>query len=138
VSQTALDVTRERLGEAGQSVQWLCADITKATLPATSFDVWHDRAVFHFLTSAADRAAYVQSAARSVKPGGRVIVSTFGPQGPTQCSGLATMRYDAEGLHHEFGNRFQLIESSTELHATPSGTQQQFLYCYCRLVSAGR
>jgi SAM-dependent methyltransferase len=134
VSQTALDVTKARLGEAAQSVQWLCADITQATLPAMSFDVWHDRAVFHFLTSVADREAYVQSAARSVKPGGRVIVSTFGPLGPTQCSGLATMRYDAEGLHHEFGNRFQLIESSTELHETPFGTKQQFLYCYCRLI----
>jgi 2-polyprenyl-3-methyl-5-hydroxy-6-metoxy-1,4-benzoquinol methylase len=134
VSQTALDVTRARLGEAAQNVRWLCADITEAALPATSFDVWHDRAVFHFMTSAADRAAYVQSAARSVKRGGHVIVSTFGPQGPTQCSGLATRRYDAEGLHHEFGHRFQLIESSTELHETPFGTQQQFLYCHYRLV----
>jgi 2-polyprenyl-3-methyl-5-hydroxy-6-metoxy-1,4-benzoquinol methylase len=134
VSQTAIGVTRARLGAAAQSVQWLYADITKVTLPAASFDVWHDRAVFHFLTSVADRVAYVQSVAQSVKAGGRVIVSTFGPQGPTQCSGLATVRYDAEGLHHEFGNRFQLIESSTELHETPFGTQQQFLYCYCRLV----
>ncbi len=135
VSQTALDVTRERLGEPGKGVKWICADVTQADLPAHGFDVWHDRAVFHFLTAPEQRVAYVRLAAQAVKPGGHAIVSTFGPQGPTKCSGLDVMRYDAGSLHSEFGERFKLIASSKELHQTPSGTIQQFLYCYyCRLI----
>jgi len=134
VSQTALDATRARLGKAGERIHWLCADVTQADLPAHSFDVWHDRAVFHFLTTPEQRNAYVQLAARAVRPGGHVIVSTFGPEGPTTCSGLDVARYDAGSLHSKFGERFRLIESSMELHRTPFGSTQQFLYCYCRLV----
>ena len=134
VSQTALDVTRARLGEAGKQVAWICADVTQADLPARAYDVWHDRAVFHFLVQQEQRNAYVRLAARAVKPGGHIIVSTFGPEGPTKCSGLDAVRYDAESLHGEFGTRFRLVQSSEELHRTPSGTVQQFLYCYCRLV----
>ncbi len=134
VSQTALDVTRARLGEAGKQVAWICADVTQADLPARTYDVWHDRAVFHFLVQQEQRNAYVRLAARAVKPGGHIIVSTFGPEGPTKCSGLDAVRYDAESLHGEFGTRFRLVQSSEELHRTPSGTVQQFLYCYCRLV----
>jgi ubiquinone/menaquinone biosynthesis C-methylase UbiE len=134
VSQTALDVTKTRVGEAGKGVRWLCADVTRISLPEHSFDVWHDRAVFHFLTNPEDRIAYVRLVARAVKSGGHVIVSTFGPEGPIKCSGLNTMRYDAEGLHDEFGDQFKLVESSIELHETPLGTTQQFVYCYCRVV----
>jgi 2-polyprenyl-3-methyl-5-hydroxy-6-metoxy-1,4-benzoquinol methylase len=134
VSQTALDITKARLGEAGERIHWICADVTQADLPAHSFHVWHDRAVFHFLIEPEQRKAYVQLTARAVRPGGHVIVSTFGPEGPTKCSGLDVARYDADSLHGEFGRRFKLVESSKELHKTPSGTTQQFLYCYCRLV----
>lgn len=134
VSQTALDVTRARIGEAGNRIQWICADVTQADLPNHSFDVWHDRAVFHFLIAPEQRIAYVQLAARAVRSGGHVIVSTFGPEGPVRCSGLDVARYNADSLHHEFGNPFKLINSSKELHETPFGTTQQFLYCYCRLV----
>jgi 2-polyprenyl-3-methyl-5-hydroxy-6-metoxy-1,4-benzoquinol methylase len=134
VSQTALDTTKARLGEAGERIHWICADVAQTDLPAHSFDVWHDRAVFHFLIEPEQRMAYVQLAARAVRPGGHVIVSTFGPEGPTQCSGLDVARYDADSLHGEFGSRFKLVESSKELHQTPFGTTQQFLYCYCRLV----
>jgi 2-polyprenyl-3-methyl-5-hydroxy-6-metoxy-1,4-benzoquinol methylase len=134
LSQTALDVTRARLGEAGKRVRWLCTDVTQADLPARSFDVWHDRAVFHFLTKPEARLAYVRNVAGAVKQGGHVIVSTFGPQGPEECSGLHVIRYDAATLHQEFGSRFLLVASSKELHETPFGTTQQFLYCYCRLV----
>lgn len=133
ISQTAIDVAKERLGDAGKSVQWYCADITEANLPASRFDVWHDRAVFHFLTKPEQRLAYVKQVLRSVKSGGHVIVSTFGPEGPEKCSGLEVVRYDADGLHDQFGKSFQLIESSTEIHHTPFGTEQQFLYCYCKL-----
>jgi 2-polyprenyl-3-methyl-5-hydroxy-6-metoxy-1,4-benzoquinol methylase len=133
ISQAALEVAQERLGNAGQAVQWLRADVVHASLPARSYDVWHDRAVFHFLTKPEERAAYVRNAAAAVKGGGHVIVSTFGPEGPTKCSGLDVVRYDAESLHDEFGPRFRLVESSKELHDTPFGTTQQFLYCFCTL-----
>jgi SAM-dependent methyltransferase len=133
ISQTAIDANRRRLGSAAQRIHWMVADITKVELEPYAFDVWHDRAVFHFLTASADRAAYVRQVAHAVKPGGHVIVSTFGPEGPTRCSGLDVVRYDADSLHTEFGGRFRLVESSKQLHRTPFGTQQQFLYCYCRL-----
>ncbi len=133
VSQSAIDLTKGRLGAAAEQVRWLVADITKIELELGAYDLWHDRAVFHFLTDREQRTAYVRQVARSVKPGGHIIVSTFGPEGPTKCSGLEVMRYDAESLHREFGARFRLIESSKEVHHTPFGTTQQFLYCYCRI-----
>jgi 2-polyprenyl-3-methyl-5-hydroxy-6-metoxy-1,4-benzoquinol methylase len=133
VSEKAIEVTKARLGAAAEKVQWLVSEIETARLPAQSYDVWHDRAVFHFLTTPEKRLAYVRQTAHAVKPGGHVIVSTFGPEGPMECSGLKVMRYDAEELHDEFGAKFRLIESAKELHQTPLGTTQQFLYCYCRV-----
>jgi len=133
ISQTAIDANKKRLGKPSEGVQWLVADITKVDLEPSSYNVWHDRAVFHFLTSPSDRVAYVRQVSRAVKPGGSVIVSTFGPEGPTKCSGLDVVRYDAESLHEEFGVRFRLLDSCKELHHTPFGTVQQFLYCYCRV-----
>ena len=133
VSQTAMDVTKTRLGLAAEQVHWLVADITEAQLEPGAYDVWHDRAVFHFLTTSEHRVAYVRQVAHAVKPGGHVIISTFGPEGPTKCSGLDVIRYDAESLHDQFGVRFRLVESSKELHRTPFGTTQQFLFCYCKV-----
>ena len=133
VSQTAVDLTKRRLGLLARQVKWIVADITQVQLESFAYDVWHDRAVFHFLTSIEQRAAYVRNVAKAVNHGGHVIVSTFGPEGPTKCSGLEVMRYDAELLHSEFGTRFRLIESLKELHRTPFGTTQQFLYCYCKV-----
>lgn len=133
ISPTAIDVARKRVRDPGQNVTWIVGDITRVALPGQSYDLWHDRAVFHFLTAQEDRAAYVQRVADSMKPGGHVIVATFGPEGPTQCSGLDVVRYDAQSLHAEFGRHFQLMESTTELHQTPFGTTQQFLYCLCRV-----
>ncbi len=133
LSQTAIDVARQRLGGKADQVGWYCADVITATLPQQYFDVWHDRAVFHFLTDETDRARYVQQVMRSVKRGGNVIISTFGPEGPQKCSGLDVMRYSADTLHNEFGRDFLLIESSTETHLTPWGATQQFLYCFCRI-----
>jgi SAM-dependent methyltransferase len=133
ISHTAIEHTKKRLGARSETVTWLVADIMQAKLPAETYDVWHDRAVFHFLTEPAQRATYVRQVTSSVKRGGHVIVGTFGPAGPTMCSGLHVMRYDAESLHGEFGPRFRLVESSKELHKTPFGTTQQFLYCYCVL-----
>jgi hypothetical protein len=108
-----------------EQVKWIEADITQVHFESFNYDVWHDRAVFHFLTSNEHRAAYVRNVAKAVNPGGHVIVRTFGPEGPTKCSGLEVVRYDAES---EFGRRFRLVQSLKELHRTPFGTTQQFLY----------
>jgi len=133
ISPTAIEQTKKRLGTAAARVHWLSADITDTHLKPNAYDVWHDRAVFHFLTAPETRIAYVRQIARAVKPGGHVIVSTFGPEGPTKCSGLDVVRYDAQSLHQEFGLHFHLLESSKELHRTPFDTIQQFLYCFCRM-----
>ena len=126
-------MTKKRLGAAAEKIHWIAADVTQAPLAPESYEVWHDRAVFHFLTRQEQRAAYVQQVTHSVKHGGHVIVSTFGPEGPVKCSGLDVVRYDADGLHEQFGKRFSLLDSVKELHQTPFGTTQQFLYCFCRI-----
>jgi SAM-dependent methyltransferase len=133
VSPTAIDVTKRRLGHAAERVHWIIGDITNAELSPSAYDLWHDRAVFHFLRSVNERAAYVRQVAKAVRPGGHVLVSTVGPEGPAKCSGLEVVRYDAQSLHAEFGVNFRLLESLKELHKTPFGTTQQFLYCLCRV-----
>jgi 2-polyprenyl-3-methyl-5-hydroxy-6-metoxy-1,4-benzoquinol methylase len=132
LSAAALLAAQQRLGERGKGVEWLQADITTATLPEHAYDVWHDRAVFHFLTSPEDRAAYLRAVMRAVKPGGHVIVATFAEDGPTQCSGLPVVRYSPAELHAQFGKPFELLRQEREDHHSPSGTVQKFIYCYCR------
>lgn len=134
LSAAALSVAKARLGQRASEVQWFEGDITKITLPVHAFDVWHDRAVFHFLTDKEDREAYVGTVLRSVKPSGHVIVATFAEDGPLQCSGLPVMRYGSSELHAEFGSPFDLVKHEREEHHTPFGTVQNFLYCYCRKV----
>ncbi len=131
LSASALDVARKRLGTEGDRVTWIPGDICTVTLPDQTYDIWHDRAVFHFLTDPADRTAYVQQVMKSVKPGGHVIVATFSPDGPEQCSGLPVARYAPEELHQEFGPSFELIEHMNEEHKTPWGSVQHFIYCHC-------
>lgn len=133
ISQKAIDVACSRLGVRANAVSWTVADVTEADLPPNRFDVWHDRAVFHFLTTEEERVAYVAQVSKSMKIGGHVIVATFGPEGPTKCSGLDVVRYDANSLHAAFGKHFCLLDSATELHQTPFGTTQQFLYCMCKV-----
>lgn len=132
LSLAALVQAQRRLEDAARAVVWQHADVLTFELPATSFDVWHDRAVFHFLTDAADRARYVAQVRRAVKPGGFVLVATFAEDGPTRCSGLEVARYSPETLHGEFGDDFDLIESRREAHTTPWGAPQSFTYCLCR------
>jgi 2-polyprenyl-3-methyl-5-hydroxy-6-metoxy-1,4-benzoquinol methylase len=132
ISATALQVAQQRLGEYAAHITWLEADITQARLPHHFYDVWHDRAVFHFLTRPQDRQSYIESVQHSVKPGGHVIVATFASDGPTSCSGLNIVQYSPEGLHAEFGADFQLADSTRETHETPFGTEQRFIFCYCR------
>jgi SAM-dependent methyltransferase len=136
LSHAALTESRRRLGARGDSVRWMEADITRAEFEPHSFDLWHDRAVFHFLTTPEDRVAYVRQVLRAVKPGGYVVVATFGSDGPTQCSGLPVMRYAPDELHAEFGNAFTLLAHEEQLHHTPFGTDQQFIYCMCRKSAA--
>lgn len=136
ISEKALDVAQERLADKAKRVRWIAADITEVELPIKKYDVWHDRAVFHFLTEPEQREAYVRQVVRSVKNGGTVIMATFGPDGPDSCSGLPTVKYDSDSLHDEFGARFKLVVSLTEEHKTPLGTTQQFLYCFCKVESA--
>lgn len=133
IAHTALEHDRTRLGPAAQAVQWIVGDVTHISLPRHSFDIWHDRAVFHFLTHPAQRAAYVRQVASALKPGGRMIIATFGLEGPQKCSGLDVVRYDAPSLLNEFGAQFRLVESLLETHQTPFGIAQQFLYCSCVL-----
>lgn len=133
ISRTAIEHAKKRVGSASSKAVWLVADVTNTELPVHAYDVWHDRAVFHFLTKPEQRLAYVRQVANAVKPGGHVIVGTFGLEGPVKCSGLDAVRYDVDSLQAQFGSRFRLIESVTELHHTPFGATQQFLYC-CFIV----
>lgn len=134
LAESALAASRARLGERASQVEWIAGDITEVELPAARYDVWHDRAVFHFLTDPADRARYVEQVLRAVKPGGHVIVAAFGPGGPLQCSGLDVVRYDPDALHAQFGAPFRLLGHETEIHHTPAGREQEFVYCYCLRV----
>jgi ubiquinone/menaquinone biosynthesis C-methylase UbiE len=134
LSAAALNEARKRLGEKERRVRWIEADITEVDLPARRYDIWHDRAVFHFLTEPEQRAAYVRAVSRSVKPGGHVIVATFAENGPLKCSDLPVMRYSADELHDQFGESFKLLTHCTEQHHTPAGKVQPFVYCYCRLL----
>ena len=135
ISSEALAIAQKRLGDKQQKVVWHSADILKAELPAHHYDVWHDRAVFHFLTNEDDRARYVKQVCHALKPGGKVIISTFGPDGPLKCSGLPIVRYDHDSLHDEFGAMFKLIEHGQEDHLTPDGSVQKFVYCFCKMES---
>jgi SAM-dependent methyltransferase len=133
LSATALAVARTRLGTRANRVQWIEGDILKAALPEAGYSVWHDRAVFHFLTAPGDRARYVSQVHRAVRSGGFVLVATFADDGPTHCSGLEVDRYSPEALHAEFGAPFRLMASEREEHVTPRGVHQAFIYCLCRM-----
>lgn len=135
LSARALEVCRERLGERAARVRWWVGDVLTHAFEPGSVDVWHDRAVFHFLTGEEQRRRYVAQVCRALKPGGFAIVGAFGPEGPLQCSGLPVARYAPGELHGEFGDRFRLLEHRTSVHRTPTGASQQFVYCYCRLQS---
>lgn len=132
LSERALEVCQTRLAARAANVRWLVADVLEHEFSPRSVDVWHDRAVFHFLTEHDQRRRYVEQVLRALKPGGHAIVGAFGPQGPTQCSGLPVARYSSDELHGQFGSRFHLLEHSTTVHTTPWGTEQQFVYCLCR------
>jgi SAM-dependent methyltransferase len=127
ISATALVRAKARLGERGSSVVWVTADVTAWT-PVGRYDLWHDRAVFHFLTEAKDKEAYVAALKAGVGEGGQIIIGTFALDGPERCSGLPVCRYDADGLAAALGTGFRLLETLPEVHVTPAGTAQRFQY----------
>ena len=131
LSPAALAVSQNRLGDRAVKVRWVVADVLRTVFERT-YTVWHDRAVFHFLTDASDRAAYVDQVRSAVKPGGYVLVATFAEDGPERCSGLTVVRYSAAELHSQFGDDFRLLRSEHEDHRTPRGAEQSFIYCLCR------
>jgi SAM-dependent methyltransferase len=133
LAPAALALAQQRLGARASRVRWLSADVRDALLPHAAYGVWHDRAVFHFLTSADDRARYVAQAGRAVRPGGHVIVASFSPEGPPKCSGLDVVRYSPQSMHTEFGEEFRLLDSVREDHHTPGGIVQAFVYCLFRV-----
>lgn len=129
----ALEIARARLGPSSVHVQWMEADVLTAALPSQHYGVWHDRAVFHFLTNRGDRERYVAQARRAIRPGGHIIVASFAHDGPQRCSGLDAIRYSPTAMQAEFGAGFTLLASTRENHRTPNGTVQQFVYCLCRV-----
>jgi len=132
LAQAALDTAQARLGARASGVDWIQGDVTTPLLAEQSVDFWHDRAVFHFLNDPESRAAYLRQVARAVKPGGHVMVATFGPDGPERCSGLPVTRYSADGIHAVFGRGFSKLGEASEAHQTPWGSEQAFVYCFCR------
>lgn len=128
LSDAALDVARQRLGEDAAHVHWLADDVRSAPLGEGAFDLWHDRAVLHFLTDPADAAAYVRRASRALAPGGRLVIGGFAPDGPARCSGLVVARRSPEEVAALFGDGFKLLESRREIHHTPGGNDQAFAW----------
>jgi ubiquinone/menaquinone biosynthesis C-methylase UbiE len=132
IAPGALERARQRLGSGGMNVRWIESDVLQAQLPERQFDVWHDRALFHFLIDAEARLQYISKAAVAVKSGGHLILATFASDGPERCSGLPTMRYSPEELAREAREYFAPVETQREIHTTPEGTDQSFIYCRFR------
>jgi SAM-dependent methyltransferase len=131
VSARALDRARAEFDGNPELVSWEVADVRDHDF-GRRFALWHDRALFHFMVSAADRAGYLATLRRSVAPGADLVIATFGPSGPETCSGLPVARYDANALAAEFGPAFELADSQLRDHRTPSGSRQQFMYAHLR------
>ena len=127
LSGSALDAAKQRIGVAAGEIDWIVADVTTWT-PSRTYEVWHDRAAFHFLTAAHDRAAYIDRLRRAVVAGGHVIIATFALDGPEKCSGLPVQRYDAKSLAAELGSDFELVETQSDVHRTPWDSTQSFQF----------
>ena len=128
IAARSIEQAKSRLGEQADKIAWIEADATNYNF-REKYDIWHDRAVFHFLTDIQDRKRYVDAVQHSLKIGGHLIMATFCLKGPRKCSGLPVVRYSPETLHNEFGNNFALVETFVEVHLTPSRAQQEFIYC---------
>ena len=133
ISPVVLQRAQRRLGARGRSIEWLEADVTRFE-PSHSWDLWHDRAVLHFLTDPEDVAGYRRSMLAALAPDGQAVIATFGPEGPPKCSGLHVHRYDPDSLLEVLGPKMQLVESVIEEHVTPKHAMQQFLFCRFRRI----
>ena len=133
LARSPLEAAKSRLGSRASLVRWVEADVLTAKLPEHRYGMWHDRAVFHFLSRVEDQARYVKQVQRAVRPGGHVVVASFAPEGPRRCSGLEVVRYSCESMHAQFGSNFTLVDSLREEHRTPGGALQAFVYCLCRV-----
>jgi ubiquinone/menaquinone biosynthesis C-methylase UbiE len=133
IASSAISRAKQRLGDAAVRITWIESDVLQAPLGDGSYDLWHDRAVFHFFVDEKERRQYISKASRALKPEGQLILATFASDGPSRCSGLPTMRYAPETLALEVQEYFTLLESHFETHSTPQGKDQQFIYCrFCR------
>lgn len=129
LSRTALATAKKRLRGNADAVTWLEGDVTAVSLPTGGYDVWHDRAVFHFLTDDEQKRRYVAGLSQATKPGSHLIMATFAPEAPPRCSGLPVQRYEAGQLEAVLGSGFELRRQRKELHITPGGTEQMYAYC---------
>jgi trans-aconitate methyltransferase len=127
LSASALEEAKNRLGRRADGINWITADVTDWE-PSSTYDLWHDRAAFHFLTEAADRDAYIVRLKKAVRAGGHVIIATFAPDGPEKCSGLPIVRYDPKAVASALGPEFELIDSRRHDHVTPGGNMQRFQF----------
>jgi 2-polyprenyl-3-methyl-5-hydroxy-6-metoxy-1,4-benzoquinol methylase len=127
LSATALELAKERIGPSSAAVDWIVADVT-TWKPVRQYEVWHDRAAFHFLTDPDDRRAYLDCLQSAVAPGGQVIIGTFALDGPEKCSGLPVQRYDSKSLAEQLGASFELVETRSEMHRTPWNSNQAFQF----------
>jgi len=132
ISDNATSVARQRLAEKAELVTWLAGDITSIDLPTHCYKLWHDRAVFHFLTEPQQQSMYRDNLLKALEPGGHLIIGTFAPEAPAMCSGLPVQRYSPEQLENTLGEEFVLVRQHNELHITPGGVEQMYLYCQFR------
>jgi 2-polyprenyl-3-methyl-5-hydroxy-6-metoxy-1,4-benzoquinol methylase len=133
VSESAVSIAKMRLGERAAMVKWIVADVTQWQ-PTRSYDLWHDRAAFHFLTDESDRSAYIDRLTKAVRPGGHAIIGTFALDGPERCSGLPVVRYDATQLSATLTPAFALVDMRRDDHKTPWGAIQHFQFSVFRRV----
>lgn len=135
ISAAALKTTQQRLGKGiADAIQWQVGDVLTYELPKQHFLIWHDRAVFHFLTQPAQQQQYIEQVRHALQPGGYVIIATFAEDGPERCSGLPVQRYSVEQLATTFGSDFELVHAERETHRTPQGNEQKFIYCVLRAI----
>ena len=128
ISENSINRAKSQAGEKSDKISWIEADITKYSF-SEQYDIWHDRAVFHFLTGAEERKGYINSINQALKLNGDLIIATFSLDAPQKCSGFSVVRYSPETLQNELGDNFNLVESFIENHVTPSGVNQTFIYC---------
>ena len=129
LSKSAIQISQKRLKDASNAVTWLVGDVTEIELPYQYYLLWHDRAVFHFLIDPESQQQYKNALLGSLKVGGYFIIGTFAPEAPPQCSGLPVQRYDTDLLAETFGDKFELKHDRSEIHTTPGGVKQAYVYC---------